>query len=337
MISVDEQVYRAKGKSGLRLRPFKDSAQVRCKKYSKRLQRAMADFGSDQAFGKAAKKVKEHYGIEVPVIAVQLCTERHAKQIFEGEEFYGQAQITKATIIAETDGSMLPIVETGLKEGDRRKHKRLFWKEARLSLAHAQGSKTLCFAGTMGSVEVAGKQLAACVRQAGGTDKSKVHCVGDGAFWIAEQVEIQFGENGSYLIDFYHLCEYLSEAAATCAPHDKKSWMDTQKERMKTGKWRQVLRALLPYCEPEGCNPAPVQAAYRYINNREKQFDYKSALKNELPIGSGEVESSHRYVLQERLKLAGAWWTIDHAAHMIALRTCRANQDWDAYWLKQAA
>lgn len=310
---------------------------MHCKKYSKRLQRVMVDFGADQSFGKAAEKVKEHYGIEVPVIAVQHCTEKHAKQMFEGEEFYGEAQATKAIIVAETDGSMVPIVETGIKEGDRRKHKRLFWKEARLSMAHAQGSNTLCFAGTMGSVKVVGKQLSACVKQAGGTDKSKVHCVGDGAFWIAEQVELQFGKRGSYLIDFYHLCEYLSEAAASCAPHDKKSWMDTQKERMKTGKWREVLNALRPYCEPEDSSAAPVQAAYRYISNREKHFDYESALQNNLPIGSGEIESGHRYVLQERLKLPGAWWTVDHAANMIALRTCRANQNWEAYWLKQAA
>jgi len=58
------------------------------------------------------------------------------------EAFYGQAQLTKATIIAESDGSMLPVVETGTKKRERRKHKRLFWKEARLSLAHAQGSRT---------------------------------------------------------------------------------------------------------------------------------------------------------------------------------------------------
>ena len=168
---------------------FSESAQVRCKGYSRRLQRIMVDFGADEAFGKAAKKVKEHYGIEVPVIAVELCTEKHAKQVFEGEAFYGEVQLTPKTIIAETDGSMLPIVETGVKEGDRRKHKRLSWKEARLSLAHAEGAKALYIAGTMGSVETAGQQLAACVKQAGGTKKSKIHCVGDGAVWIAEQVE----------------------------------------------------------------------------------------------------------------------------------------------------
>lgn len=26
------------------------------------------------------------------------------------------------------------------------------------------------------------------------------------------------------------------------------------------------------------------------------------------PIGSGEIEAGHRHVIQERLKISGAWW-----------------------------
>jgi len=37
---------------------------------------------------------------------------------------------------------------------------------------------------------------------------SHLHVVGDGAPWIAEQVEDQLGRQATYLIDFYHLCEY---------------------------------------------------------------------------------------------------------------------------------
>ena len=51
-----------------------------------------------------------------------------------------------------------------------------------------------------------------------------------------------------------------------------------------------------------------------------------------LPIGSGEIESAHRYVAQQRLKRPGAWWRVEHAEHMLALRINRINGDWDAYW-----
>jgi L-rhamnose mutarotase len=51
-----------------------------------------------------------------------------------------------------------------------------------------------------------------------------------------------------------------------------------------------------------------------------------------LPIGSGEVESAHRYLIQKRLKLPGAWWCADNAQAMLNLRSMRANQRWDCYW-----
>lgn len=66
--------------------------------------------------------------------------------------------------------------------------------------------------------------------------------------------------------------------------------------------------------------------------NRRSQFDYKEALARDLPIGSGAIESAHRYVIQDRLKLAGAWWTAENAHNMLALRTLRANNNqWELF------
>ena len=61
-------------------------------------------------------------------------------------------------------------------------------------------------------------------------------------------------------------------------------------------------------------------------------MNYRQALAEGLPIGSGEIESAHRYVAQQRLKRPGAWWRVEHAEHMLALRINRINGDWDAYW-----
>jgi hypothetical protein len=77
---------------------------------------------------------------------------------------------------------------------------------------------------------------------------------------------------------------------------------------------------------------APVRAAHRYLTNRPGQFNYRGALDAGLPIGSGEIESAHRYVIQSRLKLADAWWKLKNAKSMLALRVCRANGDWEDYW-----
>ena len=73
---------------------------------------------------------------------------------------------------------------------------------------------------------------------------------------------------------------------------------------------------------------APVRRAHRYIHNRLDQLDYKGALAADLPIGSGVIASAHRYVIQQRLKRSGSWWSIDKAEAMLALRVLRVNQDW---------
>lgn len=306
------------------------------------LQRVIADFGSDHPFHRINPKLKEHYGIEVVTDSARKITLSHAKCIAETEELTcGSA--AKATIIGETDGCMVPIVqyeETGAEEPvDKRKHKALVYCEARLSLAHEKGSVTPVFAGTMGSVQEAGDQLVRCVEQVGFNEQTKVHCVGDGAAWIANQVEKRFGANGSYLIDFYHLCEYLSAAAPTCAVGREESWLGEQKALLKENQAQKVLIGLKPSIELKAVKDvdAPVRSCYRYIENRLHQLDYKTAIENGLPIGSGEIESAHRYVIQNRLKIAGAWWKKEHAGHMLALRVCRANNGWNNYWIKRAA
>jgi len=45
---------------------------------------------------------------------------------------------------------------------------------------------------------------------------------------------------------------------------------------------------------------------------RRNQLNYREALANDLPIGSGEIESAHRYIAQLRLKRPGAWWRVGH-------------------------
>lgn len=72
---------------------------------------------------------------------------------------------------------------------------------------------------------------------------------------------------------------------------------------------------------------APVRACLRYLSNRTGSLDHRGALAAELPIGSGETESAHRYIIQNRLKRAGACWTADSLGHMLDLRVLRTNHE----------
>jgi hypothetical protein len=340
-IEIEERTYTS-CPGGVTVRPFCSSAQVRCRSYSLPLQRAITDFGSEASFLKIAGKLREHYGIEVPMSSSRTITLHHAEEVLRAEKI--EVAIPQSpgveVVVAEMDGSMIPVVETsapaeGVEKVDRRKTRKVEWKEARLALAHPKDCVTPVYAATMGTTEEAGDRLLHCAIRTGLGAQTRVHALGDGAPWIADQVSLKFGVQGGYLVDFYHLCDYLSGAGdACCGARDKKAWMEEQKQRMKENRSLEVLQALRPHLEKESVKSkdAPVRACYRYIENRPGQFDYKSAIESGLPIGSGEVESGHRYVIQDRLKLTGAWWKPQNAQSMLAMRVMRANSQWEAYW-----
>ena len=311
------------------------------------MQRAITDFAADDPFARVQLKLREHYGFEIGESTIQRIALGHGQAIFESGRpslEFPKAPGRHKQIVAQIDGGMIPVVtpDPDVDRKDKRKGKTLSWKEAKISLAHAKGSRTPVYGGGMeGGVEAAGQRLFACAVRAGFGADSCVHAVGDGAPWIVGQIEERFGEQGSYLIDFYHVCEYLSAAVKTIAPDAAagKAWMEAQKDALKTGRVAAVLSALAPHREglDVSDDQAPVRVCHRYLGARVDQLKYREALAEGLPIGSGEIESAHRYVAQKRLKLPGAWWLVEHAEHMLALRINRLNGDWDAYWAALAA
>ena len=85
-----------------------------------------------------------------------------------------------------------------------------------------------------------------------------------------------------------------------------------------------------PSAAPE--DNAPVTAAWRYLSNRRNSLDYARALENDLPIGSGLIESGRKHVLHARLKKAGSAW-LESSAHLVSqLRILRSNKQWSILW-----
>lgn len=302
------------------------------------LQRTITDFGADHAFGQVPTKLQEHYGLQMPVSTIRKITESHSQQMREKRKASSLPSSPGCQQqIAEIDGCMLPIITVREDSGDKRKKKTLHWKEARLALVHEQGSVVPKFDATFaGSVDDAGQSLLNCAVSAGLGINTQIHGVGDGATWIESQMKEKFGAQGSYLIDFYHVCEYLAEASTGCAAND--DWMNTQKKRLKNNQYALVIESLEPHLETADVEnkKAPVRACHRYLSNRTDQLDYKGAIEKGLPIGSGEIESAHRYVIQKRLKLSGAWWKIENVEPMLTLRVIRANEEWEDYWANLA-
>jgi hypothetical protein len=191
------------------------------------------------------------------------------------------------------------------------------------------------YGATLGTLESCSLLWEQTARYAGLHPKTYVHGVGDGAPWILEKFKENFEPQGEYLLDFYHVSEYLAGAAPVIAGQKKAlAWVRRQQARLLNNQVSKVLRSLSTHLEPENHSETPVRDAYRYIDQRRANLDYQGARARKLPIGSGEIESAHRHLIQKRLKLSGSWWKETNAQALITLRTARANQCWEAYWFK---
>lgn len=329
-----DQIWTSAEQSYIRPLPMRLGVTPRGR--SRRLQRVLTDFGCEHSFVRAAQSVREHYGFAIGPSAVRATTLKHALRARQtlDQEYAQPFRLLPAQgpehVVVEADGTMICTVQPGPRKGKRPRE----WKEIRLVAAQAKGSASSVYAATFGSVEETGRRWGHCARRAGWSQNTRIHAVGDGAEWIRLQTREVFGEQGNFLCDFYHVSEYLGAAAPHCHGQQPNRWRHTQQRRLRRGAPRKVIEALAEHLEP-ALTPdeeAPVRNAHRYLSNRTECLDYPGALKLELPIGSGLIESGHRHVLHARLKKAGTAWLVPHADHIAQLRTLRANQQWETFW-----
>ena len=95
--------------------------------------------------------------------------------------------------------------------------------------------------------------------------KTQLHAVSDGAFWIMDQVTTKFGAQASYLVDFYHVCEYLAAASKTCEPNNHRAWAKQQEDLLKQNEFESVIKNLAAHLETDDVenHKASVRACHR--------------------------------------------------------------------------
>ena len=336
MVSISERIWRTATKSYLR--PFTAFAGISHRGKSRRLQRVLADFGAEHSFARAGAHLQEHYGFSLGASAAREATLLHAKRARAIEQARSEQSFRilpkegARQLIAQADGSMICTVEAGKGRAEKRPRE---WKEMRLVAAQVHGSASALYGAGFSTVEDTGRRWGHCAREAGWGLDSKIHVLGDGADWVRLQSQEVFGTQGRFLVDFYHVSEYLAAAAATIVPADRVAgWLRVQQKRLKRGARDKVLAALEPFEEPPQASEeqAPVRAALRYLRARIEWLDYPAAIERELPIGSGLIESGHKHVLQARLKKGGTAWLAANADAMAQLRVLRANHQWEDLW-----
>jgi hypothetical protein len=147
--------------------------------------------------------------------------------------------------------------------------------------------------------------------------------LGDGAKWIWDHVATLFGTERTEIVDWYHASEHVWTVAKVLHGEDTpetKAWAKAGLDRL----WQSGPKPLLSWFD----QTQPTTAIAATLLNRERGYfstnaarmQYPSLRDQQLPIGSGAVESSARHLVQQRMKRAGSRWSDLGARAILDLR-----------------
>jgi hypothetical protein len=333
-------------------RPVKDQLGIEHGDRSVAVQRALADFGAEESFEQAAKRFEEHYGWGIDRATVRRDVEHTAQKaesyvemrLLSARKNYSQPLETRPgyePLVVELDGCH---IRTGKKitieAAELTKKRRLphsqrppDWREVRVGLARPVEQKDgRTYVARMSKYPEVVQQLVSAAVDQGMSARSQVYAVADGGNGLREALEAQF-PNLTFILDRPHLKQHLYSGAEAIGliAEDRHKWVSDRLHLIDAGDVRKVIRTLLKY---RGIGQKRIASLIEHLQRFVGAVDYDYFRASGLPIGSGEVESAHRYIPQKRLKIPGATWHPDTVNPMLALRIIRANGWWDDFWTR---
>jgi len=178
--------------------------------------------------------------------------------------------------------------------------------------------------------------------QGQGVDKARrVVGMGDGAPWIWNLVAEHFPQ-AVEIVDFYHAVEHLWTVGETLWGDRERSaatrgWVRHYRRQLRRGRVDLVIAALARALEhpPAGLSDAAAATVRRnreYFQENRSRMRYDQYRRWRLPIGTGAVEGSCKFVVQSRFKRPGSRWSANGLANMLALKLMRLNHHWELLW-----
>ncbi len=170
----------------------------------------------------------------------------------------------------------------------------------------------------------------------GGENAHTVVAVQDGALWIQSFIDYHCPQ-ATRVIDFAHAQEYVATVGR--AIHGEgtdafRQWYVRMSKQLGHQPPHRTLNELQLLQRQYAEHPEieTIESAIRYLEKRLPMIDYPHFRRRQIPIGSGNVESGHKVVMQKRMKQAGMRWTEANLNPMLALRVALCNQTWKTSW-----
>jgi hypothetical protein len=146
------------------------------------------------------------------------------------------------------------------------------------------------------------------------------------------------GVEVTVVLDFIHALEYLWKAGAALHEAGSKELEEWVLERLTAileGKVSDVVAGMRRSATKRGLSAkkrAPIDRAAKYFLKRKAMMRYDEQLALGTPIASGVIEGTCRSLINDRLDVTGARWSLNGAESVLRLRAILRSGDWDPYW-----
>lgn len=292
--------------------------------------------GQHAPFEEAAQLLQELVRVAVSAKQIERVCLYFGDQVAEAIPEAG-AFLEGQRLYAMLDGSMILTREESWKEV---KLGRLFVEEDHEKQGKRPRIGRSAYVAHLGSKDAFLPQFEQALSQAA---YQELVIVADGAPWIWDWASQHYPE-AVQILDYYHVKQALWRYAQAHYRSQKRrlAWVAEQEERLFSDQVDQVIETVAGHGYRSLTDLEQQQALLVYLKNNRLRMRYGSYRRRDLMIGSGAIESAHRNVIQQRLKLAGQRWSRAGAQAVANLRVLHKSGHWPALVkctceLKQAA
>jgi hypothetical protein len=140
------------------------------------------------------------------------------------------------------------------------------------------------------------------------------------------------------VVDLIHVAQYVWQAAGALFPGqelEQDGWTRGRLLEILRGKASLVaagMRRSATLRKLATAERKPVDDCADYLLHYSPYLQYDKALAEGVPIATGVIEGACRHLVQDRMNLTGARWSLTGAEAVLRLRALRSSNDFDAYW-----
>lgn len=300
------------------------------------------------SYPKSAAEIGEKYHVEISPAQVKRITDYVGKLVFADDcrrataakeaehqkiDHRKRRRRQNDVLYIEFDGSM---VDTRLET------KGSSWKECKIALAFSSahirkwmnrkgeecrmiGKRDIV--GVIGSLDEFRYHVLALAKRNGYDYCSDVVVITDGAKWIIPFVEELF-PRATHILDKFHAKENASKFANAVkrGKVQKVKYAQRLYELIDAGDVDGLIRETAPYKDWKPRNG--ILNFHTYVNSHQRCMNYPEYESKGYFVGSGAIESCHRYVMQNRMKQPGQRWNVETAQGVLSLKSRYESGNW---------